>query len=180
MTLPLIVLAVFSALGGFVGLPPWLGDNRFERFLEPSLALSLHQHSEAHSHGVEMAFAGLSVLVAFFGILLARRIYLRRPGSADLLAARFGGLYRLIYGKYFVDEAYDRILIDPTVRGSRQILWKALDVAVVDGAVNGIGGMMRAGAGFLKNMQNGLIRSYAAWILVGTLAVLFYLTFMRG
>jgi len=175
MTLPLIVLAVLSVIGGFVGLPAWLGSNAFEHFLEPSLSRAHMPEYHEASHATEMGFALISVLVAALGIYVAYRIYVRRPESAGSLAARFRGLHALLAHKYYVDELYDAVIVNPTVAVSRELLWKKIDSGAVDGAVNGIGGTIQALAGLLKNMQNGLIRSYAAWILIGAVAVLFYL-----
>jgi NADH-quinone oxidoreductase subunit L len=180
MTLPLVTLAVLSVVGGFVGLPAWMGTNSFERFLEPSLTLAYAPGYSEQAHGTEMAFAAASVLVALAGIFLAYMLYVGRPQAAEGLAARFRGLYRLLFRKYYVDELYDAVFVNPTVSGSRDILWKGFDVGVVDGAVNGVGSTVQVGAGLLKYVQNGLIRSYAAWILLGAVAVLFYIAVLRG
>ncbi len=181
MILPLVVLAALSLVGGFVGLPAWmhLGPNVFEHYLEPSLAQAYRPELGAHSHALEAGLAAVSVLVALLGIFLAYRMYLARPGTADRLAARWGRIYRILYNKYYVDEAYDAVFVDPTVRGSQKVLWQGFDVGIVDGAVNGAGSTIRMWAGILKNVQNGLIRSYAAWILLGAVAVLLYFTLSR-
>jgi len=181
MTVPLMVLATLSIVGGFVGLPAWLemGPNQFFEFLEPSLALAYHPEHAELSHNVEMGFAGISVLVAIIGISIAYWLYVVRPGSAEALAERMRGLYKLLLRKYYVDEIYDAALVNPTVTGSRETLWNGIDVGVVDGAVNGIGRAIHASAGVLKNVQNGLVRSYAAWILLGAVAVLFYIYMLR-
>ncbi|MFH1574686.1 MAG: NADH-quinone oxidoreductase subunit L [Acidobacteriota bacterium] len=177
MTIPLVVLMILSVVGGFVGLPPWLGvTNQFEHFLEPSLALAVQSHPAAQSHSTEVLLAGLSVLVALTGIYAAYRIYVARPGAAQALAARMQGLYRLVFHKYYVDEMYDAVLVNPAVSGSREVLWKAVDVGIVDGAVNGVGSLMRSAARLVKGLQNGLVRSYASWILLGAVAVILYLT----
>jgi len=182
MTLPLVILAILSVVGGLVGLPPWLhlGANQFEHYLEPSLELALLPQHGAVSHSVEFTFAVISVVVALIGIALARWIYLKRPGLSDTIAARMGRLYRLVFRKYLVDEAYDFLFVNPTVKASTGVLWRTVDIAVIDGAVNGTGHSIRTAAGILRHMQSGLIRSYAAWILAGLLIMLLYLTFMRA
>jgi NADH-quinone oxidoreductase subunit L len=181
MTVPLLILAVLSIIGGFVGFPAWLGPNSFERFLEPSCSLSLAHtvHYEEQTHTVELGFAGISVVVALLGIFLAYRLYVQSPQLADNLAGRFRGLHSLLFHKYYVDEVYDAVIVTPTVDGSRKVLWRGFDVGVVDGVVNGVGESVRAWAGLLKNVQNGLIRSYAAWILMGAVAVLVYIALAR-
>jgi NADH-quinone oxidoreductase subunit L len=182
MTIPLIVLAVLSAVGGFIGLPAWMaaGSNQFEHFLEPALELAAVPAATEHSHATEMAFALISLAAAAIGILLAYRMYVAKPGAADALAGRAGGLYRLLFGKFFVDEAYDLLLVRPAVNASRDVLWKGVDVQAIDGSVNGVAHTVRFAARLLKNVQDGLVRTYATWILAGAVAVLFYLTYWRG
>ncbi len=182
MTAPLVVLGILSVIGGFIGLPAWLhlGPNRFFQFLEPSLTLAYHPQIEAHSSIVEAGFAIISILAAAFGIYLAYRIYVRRPKSAEELAERLKGLYKLLFHKYYVDEFYDSTLVHPTVNSSTKVLWKGMDVGIVDGAVNGAGHLIQAAAAVFKNIQNGLIRSYATWILLGAVAIFLYLSIFRS
>jgi NADH-quinone oxidoreductase subunit L len=176
MTIPLTALAVLSVVGGFVGLPAWmgLGANRFDEFLEP--ALSRTRLAEVHDlpHSMELLFAVISVVAALSGIYVAYRLYIRSPGSADAIAQRFRVLYTLSFRKYFVDEIYDAALVHPILGGSREILWKGLDAGVIDGSVNGVGRSIRGWGAVLRHVQNGLARSYATWILVGTAILLYY------
>jgi len=182
MTIPLTLLAILSTVGGFVGLPAWmgLGANRFDEFLKP--ALKHTRLAEAHDlpHGTEMIFAVISVLAALTGIYIAYRLYVRNPGAADAVAQRLRILYRLSFRKYFVDEIYDGALVCPIRDGAREILWKGLDALVVDGSVNGAGRSIRGLGAVLKHVQNGLVRSYAAWILLGTAVLLYYVAKLRG
>ena len=182
MTIPLTLLAILSTVGGFVGLPAWmgLGANRFDEFLEP--ALKHTRLAEAHDlpHGMEMGFAVISVLAALTGIYVAYRLYVRNPGAADAVAQRLRVLYRLSFRKYFVDEIYDGALVCPIRDGSREILWKGLDADVVDGSVNGVGRSIRGLGAILKHVQNGLVRSYATWILLGAAVLLYYVAKLRG
>jgi len=182
MTIPLMILAVLSVAGGFVGLPAWMGAgaNHFEHFLEPSLEWAVRPSLPEVAYGTELAFAALSLLVAACGIYLAYRMYVVRPGAADAVTTRAGALYRWVLGKYFVDQAYDKAFVHPAVDLSRELLWKGIDVQAIDGSVNGVAHVVQGGARLLKNVQNGLLRSYAAWILAGAVAMLFYLTFWRG
>lgn len=182
MTVPLIVLAALSAFGGFVGIPAWmhLGPNRFSRFLEPSLSHAYPTGAEHFSYLTESAFALASVLAAIIGIYIAYRIYIRRPETADAMASRFRRMYRLLFRKYYVDELYDAAIIHPAVRTSSSVLWKRCDVGLIDGAVNGSGRSIQGLASVLKGIQNGLIRNYAVWILLGAAAVLFYISAFRG
>jgi NADH-quinone oxidoreductase subunit L len=157
-----------------------LGPNRFFHFLEPSLSLALAAEGHEFSHLAELGFAALSLAVAGLGIAVAYRFYVVHPGEAGALASRFGAVYRLLFRKYYVDELYDATMVHPTVRGSTELLWKRMDIGWVDGAVNGVATTVQGLAGVLKNLQNGLIRSYATWILLGTAAALVYISVFRG
>jgi len=182
MTLPLIILAVLSVIGGFVGVPVWmnLGPNRFFEFLKPSLAYTQHPEIGHFSHSTEIMFAFFSVLVACIAILFAYMIYIRRPEKAETMADRFRFLHRLLFRKYYVDELYDAAIINPTVKASDKVLWKGFDAGLIDGVVNGSGRTIQGFASILKGIQNGLIRNYAVWILLGAVAVIFYLSIFRG
>jgi NADH-quinone oxidoreductase subunit L len=182
MTGPLIALGILSVVGGFAGLPAWmhLGPNRFFHFMEPSLSLARLPESHEFSRAAEMGFAALSLAVAAIGIYAAYRMYVLRPGAAEALAARWSGIYRVLFRKYYVDEIYDALLVHPIRRGSTELLWKGMDAGWIDGAVNGVGRAVERAADVLKRVQNGLIRSYAAWILAGTAAVLIYISFFRS
>ena len=177
MTGPLAVLAILSILGGFIGLPAWLGSNRFFRFLEPSLEHAVRREHGGYAHSVEIAFAVLSVGVALAGIYLAYLRIVARPGAAEALAERWNRVHRLLYRKYYVDEIYDAAIVRPVVRVSTQTLWKRADAGILDGAVNGTGAAVRGMGWVLKHAQNGLIRSYATWILLGTAAIVLYFSY---
>lgn len=180
MTGPLVALALLSAAGGFIGLPAWLGANRFARFLEPSLSLAHRGEAPHFSHALEFAFAALSVAVALAGIFAAHRIYLARPGAAGRIAARWGAIHRLLRDRYRFDEFYDRAVVRPLLGLSERTLWLRVDVGVIDRCVNGAGASMVSLGALLRGMQNGLIRSYAAWIVAGMAAVLLYLSLLRS
>jgi NADH-quinone oxidoreductase subunit L len=179
LTAPLVILALLSAVAGFIGLPAWLGVNRFNQFLQPSMRLAHSHEQNHHPVALELGLAIASVSVAALGIFLAYRLYVNRPGSAERLSKRFPRVYNLFSHKYYVDEIYDSAFVNPAVTGSRQLLWKTLDVKIIDGVVNGTGRMFMGWAGLLKNVQNGMVRSYASWILMGVVAILFYVYVMK-
>jgi len=161
---PLVVLAALSLGGGyFFNIPEFLAQ-----LLPPP--------KESDNFGPMI----ISVAFGFGGIGLAWLFYVAKPGLPDRIAASFGGLYKLIYNKYFVDEIYDAAVVNPVVAGSREVLWKVVDVAVIDGAVNGAGNRARGIGGVLKRLQSGNIRSYAAWVLLGSVLLLFVMGVMGG
>ena len=106
------------------------------------------------------------------GILLAYLFYVASPKLADSFVNMFHGFYKLVYNKYFVDEFYDATVVRPVVDGSRTLLWRGVDVQVIDGAVNGVGKRARNIGGLLKLAQSGYIRSYAAWVVAGSILLI--------
>jgi NADH-quinone oxidoreductase subunit L len=182
MTGPLVVLGILSIVGGLVGLPVWmnLGPNKFFLFLEPSLAMTYRPEVPEATHLTEFGFACASILAAALGIFVAYNLYIRRPKAAGKLAIRFKFIYYFLFRKYYVDELYDFLFVKPAVWISTEFLWKKWDVGVIDNTVNGAGRMIEDSGSILKYVQNGFIRSYAAWILMGTVAVILYISFFRS
>ncbi|MGH9862138.1 MAG: NADH-quinone oxidoreductase subunit L, partial [Candidatus Acidiferrales bacterium] len=122
MSIPLWILAGLSCLGGFVGVPAVLGEwlgipNFFERFLEPVFKPLTHLPAAQHSGALEVTLMLLSVGVAAAGIWLAYQFYLKKPEIPQRLARDFRGLYNLVYNKYYIDEVYDAVFVEGTVKG---------------------------------------------------------------
>ena len=161
---PLAVLAVLSLGGGILFNVP--------HYLEPLFP------SAGHGHDLMLEVIGSAA--GLLGIGLAWFMYIARPGMADSIASSLGGFYRLVYNKYFVDEFYFATIIHPTVTGSRSILWRGLDAGTIDGAVNGVGWLSRRIGGVLRHLQSGNIRSYATWVVVGSVALIFLLGVAGG
>ncbi|MEZ5356077.1 MAG: NADH-quinone oxidoreductase subunit L [Bryobacteraceae bacterium] len=158
MWAPLAVLAVLSVIGGAAFNIP--------HFLEPVLGAAEHG-------GHDMMLEVIGSAAGLLGIALAYVMYVASPGMADSIADSLGGVYRLVYNKYFVDEVYDAMVVSPTIAGSRSLLWRGLDAGFIDGAVNGVGWLARTIGGGLRHLQSGNIRSSAAWVVFGAvLAVL--------
>jgi NADH-quinone oxidoreductase subunit L len=217
MTVPLIVLAILSTIGGLVGIPYALSSlvglhvpNYFEHTLEPVIyhapqgtngtastsggqtqeprflspppsphdgasPLSVGDGSrgepkaeQAHSPEEvrgERLFSLISIAIAALGISIGWVVFKRRP----LLQ-----MPRLLEEKYYVDEIYDATIINPIKTGSREGLWKIFDIGVIDGIVNGLGRAITQFGGLIRFLQIGFVRSYAAIILLGALAVIGY------
>jgi len=126
----------------------------------------------------DVSLMAISVAAGLIGIGIAYFLYVLRPGVADSVSAALGGLYKLVYNKYFVDELYDAAVVQPTVAGSRELLWKVVDVAGIDGMVNGIARLARSLGGGLKLIQSGNIRSYATWVVCGSILLIVTIGFM--
>ncbi len=114
------------------------------------------------------------------GIFLAWLFYVAKRGLADSFAKAIGGLYTLVYNKYFVDEAYDAAVVEPLIEGSRTVLWRGIDAGLIDGTVNGVGRRSRGIGSILRLIQSGNIRSYAAWVVLGSIVLLIAIGFAGG
>ncbi len=161
MTGPLMILAVLSLGGGFIDVP---------QILEPMFA-----HPPEHL-GLEWLSAGVGVV----GILFAYLFYVVNRGLPDAVVKACGGLYTLVYNKYFVDEAYDAAVVEPLIEGSRTVLWRGIDAGLIDGTVNGVGRRSRGIGSILRLIQSGNIRSYAAWVVLGSIVLLIAIGFAGG
>ncbi len=173
MTMPLIVLAILSVVGGYVGLPEhWLWGNRFFVFLEPVFGAPAKEAVHL-SAATEYALMGTSVLVALIGLGVAYVFYIARPELPESLAKRLPGAYDLIFNKYYVDEVYDFVFVRPTVAISTW-LWRVVDAGMIDGLVNGTAEAVGANSGLWRRLQTGNVQHYALSMLLGALAILGY------
>jgi len=172
MTLPLIILAILSLIGGWVGIPAALGGhNEFEHFLAPVFA-SAAPAAEASSHGLEITLAAISLLTAALGFFIAYLFYYRKPGTAAALAAKYRPIYSLLDHKYWVDEIYGRFLITPLLVISRLLLNGLIDGGIIQGTGAGLGASARGGGWLVRSIQSGNIRSYAGWLAAGAAVVI--------
>ena len=175
MTGPLIVLGFFSALGGFLNLPAFLGGRgELEHWLEPVMAPGTRYFSLEMPHGsTELFLIGAAVLVGIVGLLAGWRATLQRPIPVAAEAPADTGFWRVVYRKYYIDEIYDAVIVRPLVWLSRVVLWKGVDQGVVDGAaVNGTARLSR-GLGWLgSRLQTGQVGIYLVLFLVGALWIL--------
>ncbi len=149
MTIPLMILAVLSIIGGWIGIPASLGGgNQFEHFLEPVIAKvghagAAHEAAAAHGDSMEYILMFASVAIALAGFGVAHFVYLKRDGLADSIAAKSGPLYNLLYRKYYMDEIYDALFVNRT-KDLGTVLG-AFDRGIIDGlGVNGAGWFTRA------------------------------------
>ena len=177
MLFALVVLAILSIFGGYVGVPKILGGhNLFESFLEPAFTryFVLESATEGlHFLSLEWTLLLASVAIALLGIFLAWVLYLKRAQIPATLTARLPGIYNLILNKYYVDEVYGALFVIPG-RKLSEFLYARFDLGIVDGLVNFVGEfVVRAGEG-LKRIQTGYVRQYGFAILLSALCVLGY------
>lgn len=202
MTIPLIILAFLSTFGGLVGVPYALSSlvglkdvNVFEHVLEPVIVKSkttsektAHSSTETHEHSIstkldkqllhsleehhseeeirtERFLAGLSVILALSGIGVGWVLFIKNP---------LRQMPKILERKWYVDEIYNGLIVDPITNFSRSTLWKRIDVGFVDGIVNGAGAFIAGLAAAARKVQFGFVRSYAAFMLLGALILLGY------
>ena len=193
MIAPLVVLAVLSVVGGYIGVPQALGGaNRFDQYLSnvvkpPSEAMPAGEHpgepaqqaaEENSERTTELIFTGVSVGVAGLGFFLAWLLYYKRPELPDRITARIHGLYGLVKNKYYIDELYGLLFVKPLLAISTHVFWRGVDQGVIDGTVNGAASVSKGIGQGLRHMQSGNIRSYAAWVAAGGAAVIAYMIYL--
>ncbi len=198
MVVPLVILAILSVVGGYVGVPGSLGgSNRFDKFLGPvfhgsapanagQAAMGEKGASEQTTEGAEpktgasteLLFTGISVIAALIGVGLAWLLYYRRPDLPEKIAASMSGAYQAIAHKYYIDEIYAAVFVKPLIDGSTTVLWHGVDQKIIDAAVNESAEGARTASDEVRHMQSGNLRSYAGWIAAGAAAVIAYMICM--
>ncbi|MBI5779815.1 MAG: NADH-quinone oxidoreductase subunit L [Planctomycetes bacterium] len=144
MTVPLIILAVLSIIGGYVGIPAIIGGaNHIEHFMEPVFSASAesapHESSTPEHHSpVEFILMVVSVLVALAGISAAYYLYMVKPHIPKQLAAKFAFIYKLVFNKYYVDEIYQKVFVNNLLR-LNNLLAYPIDLGIIDRIVNAAG-----------------------------------------
>jgi NADH-quinone oxidoreductase subunit L len=201
MAMPLVVLAIGSVLAGYVGLPHALGGhNLIEGFLEPAFeahqtvgaaetpaaapsaeaeAVSLTGQGEAAQEAsvpgdiaTERMLMAISTGIAFAGIGIAWFFWQRRPQAAAALERQFSGVHRVLLNKYYFDEIYNAVIVQPIKQLSTGALWKGMDAGLIDGTVNGVGTSVEGVSSSLRRLQTGSVRIYAASLFLGAVLIL--------
>jgi NADH-quinone oxidoreductase subunit L len=198
MLAPLVILAVLSFVGGWVGVPQFMGgSNKFEHFLAPVMesgaavpvetnkavsendTISTHAGPPSEENaGQEWLLAATSVLAAIVGLFFAWLLYYKRPELPARITAKIHGIYLLVLHKYYVDEGYGAIFVKPLLALSTVVFWRGVDQGVIDGLVNGTGSASKGVGNELRRMQSGNIRSYAAWVALGGAAVIVFMIWL--
>jgi NADH-quinone oxidoreductase subunit L len=180
MTIPLIILAVLAAIGGFIGIPEiFSGEhgNQFYNFLAPLFKDADRKlvSFNSHSHFEEILLMVLSVVFAVAAIMFARYVYLKKPSIAVNTSQKFKGLYNLLWNKYFVDEAYDAAVVNPILKTSRSFLWRIADNKIIDGIVNGAAKLIDVISINIRKLQTGVAQFYALVMVLGIVAAFFWI-----
>jgi len=196
MTVPLMILAVLSVIGGYIGVPAALGgSNLVEHFLAPVMGLGegkllqpagttvvmMQEAAETavhHSFSTEYLLMLVTVLIVFAGIILAYVMYMKKRTLPETLATQNAFSYRLLLNKWYVDELYEKIAIKP-LHAFSLFCWKGIDVVVIDGIVNSTAKFFMKCGNIFKSTQTGYIQRYAVSFLVGAFVLIAYYIYIR-
>jgi NADH-quinone oxidoreductase subunit L len=178
MLIPILTLAVLAAVAGFVNIP-FKSTEFFDDWLEPSFrGVAVHDPS---SFVQGFVLEAVSVVLALVGIFLAYRLYragLARAAS-EPLDTKLGAIAPVLGHAYYFDETVAKA-VDGPGRGLAGWLDRVVDQKVIDGAVDGVGGLVKRAAIGLRHVQDGLVRRYALGIAIGAVALLLYLVLRAG
>ncbi|MBS1517699.1 MAG: NADH-quinone oxidoreductase subunit L [Bacteroidetes bacterium] len=176
MTVPLIILAFLSFFGGVIGLPGLYHAPTFlKEWLEPVFANAtavldtLHPQTE-HSVTPELIIIAASIIVAVSTIIIAIKKY-----SSKTEFPENKGFNKVLENKYYVDEAYDKVIVEPIQKTSEKFLWNIFDIKIIDGAVNGIARYVSNISFDWRKIQTGVIQDYAGVSVAGIVIILLYL-----
>jgi NADH-quinone oxidoreductase subunit L len=193
MTIPLMILAVLSIVGGWVGIPHLLGgSNHIEKWLEPvfghGVAPAAHGHtslnfitnafalSEAAGHAAdtsaEMTLMIMAITIGLIGIFVAWLFYVKNPNLPKKFVEKFHGLFVLVHNKYFVDELYGATFVRGLF-GLGGLCKNFFDETIIDGTINGIAYLMDGVGGLVRRVQNGLVQAYAFAMILGAIFVIY-------
>ncbi len=182
MLVPLIVLGLLSIGGGWFALPTlWGGPNHFANFLAPVFGAAGPEAASGaagSASAVLSAIFGLPVIAGLIGFAAAWWLYLQRPEAPARISESLGAVYRLVAGKYFIDELYGAVIVRPLLWLSRNFLWHAVDERAIDGTVNGVARGTGEVGDKLRHLNSGNTRTYATWVVMGALALTTLLVWM--
>jgi len=193
MTVPLMVLAVLSIAGGYVGVPHLLGGaNHIEKWLEP--VFGHHAPAAAHAGGfniVSTAFASSgeaggieagmemklmigAIIIGLLGIFIAWLFYVKNPNLPKRFVQKFQGLFTLVHNKYYVDEVYGFIFVRGLMKLGK-FFKDYFDELIIDGIINNIAAALSGIGNIIRKVQTGLVQGYAFAIIFGAIIVIGYL-----
>jgi NADH-quinone oxidoreductase subunit L len=166
MLVPLVILGLLSICGG------WIGIERFAGFLAPSVGAPTIDLGGAN---LELILSIAAVSVAILGWFVAHLFYKQGSDRPVKLATAFPAGYRVLIHKYYVDEIYGAIVVQPLLIISRYLLEGFVDKGVLGGSAWLLAGTAKFSGALLQRWQSGNLRSYAAWLAAGAAAVLLFL-----
>jgi NADH-quinone oxidoreductase subunit L len=169
MTVPLMVLAAGAVLTGFIFRDQLIGA-QWPAFWGHAIAISPTNHVLADMEDIP-GWAGIApTVLALLGIALAYLFYVVNPSLPERLARSFAGIYRFVLNKWYFDEFYDRVIVQPLLSLS-QGLWKVGDAQIIDGVPNGLAALATDSSDQVVKLQTGSIAAYAFSMLIGVVVL---------
>lgn len=173
MTIPLMVLAVLSIVGGFVGIPEVLGGTHFlEEFLKPVFEDSSLRMAHHLSHDTEYMLMGVAITVMAVAIYYAHDIYVKKNTLPVGETEELNPIHKLVYKKYWVDELYENVITKP-LNFISEGLYKVIDNQVVDAIINGVGSLVSWTSSKVRLIQTGNMGFYIFVMVIGIVIILF-------
>ncbi|MBE17998.1 MAG: NADH-quinone oxidoreductase subunit L [Nitrospinae bacterium] len=175
MIFPLFILAFFSIVGGWVGIPIISGGNVFAEFLSSALSsgTSVGTH---HNLTLELVLMLLSLVVAVLGIFIAYQTCCKKRQIFSRVSIFNIRIHSLLKNKYYVDEIYDFVLVRP-LRSIASLFFKLFEQNIIDATVNGTGRLVKSLGLTLRSLQDGYVKTYAVSILFGAVCIILLLVF---
>ena len=175
MTIPLMILAALAVTGGFFGVPHVFHviPNGMENYFQGFFAEIPSGHGTVSAEWTLMAFSVAFALLAWF---FASRLYHSGFDLAAGLRSKWESLYQLSLNKWYVDELYNTLIIQPGRLFSTHVLWRLFDQNVIDRAVNTTADVARMVGNSIRPLQNGLTQNYALIFTLGTFLILWFVT----
>ena len=171
MTIPLVVLAILSVVGGLIGLPEfWDLPNFMHHHLDPII---MHKNPSVLNHTKEWMLMGIAVVAAGATIFFAYMVYIKNQILPEAKDENLKGIKKVIYNKYYVDEIYDMIITKP-LNAISELFYKFFDKQVIDGLVNGVGSAVIGISSVVRKAQTGHIGVYIFSMVLGIILILFY------
>lgn len=167
ITIPLIILAILSTLGGFIGIPELFAENghKLAGFLAPVFSVSaaiLPAHQLAHQ--TEIVLLGVSVILIVSVCIWAWSKYAKGSPVTDTEA----GFSMVIKNKFYIDEIYDTVIVRP-LKSLSDFLANVVDKSGIDGLVNGVGKSISYGSRQIRLLQSGQVGTYIFMMVLGML-----------
>ena len=172
---PLVILALLSLGGGWMGVERsvgWINMERFTSFLTPVFGA---RTATGGSGRLELALSAMAMVVALLGCFVAYRFYRDKSAVPAQLAAAYPKSYKILANKYYVDELYEATVVRPLLGVSRYFLEWVVEIGVLGGIAWMIAGSAKFAGAIAQYWQTGNLRSYAAWLAAGAAAVLLFL-----
>ena len=175
MTLPLIILAVLSIIGGFIGIPESLGGGHaLEHFLAPVFADSkvrLIPHLASHETEYALMITAIAILSGV--IYLGYDFYIKREQLPAAEGEEMNTFHKLIYNKYYIDEIYDTVFTKPLNWLSEQF-YKFFELRFIDGIVNGTGTLVNRASNIFRYLQTGYVEFYMFAMVIGIILIFLF------